>query len=121
MQMHIHKRPTIGVLAGWQIYEANVHTFLNLTLQGIHSAAQKHGCNLLLACGLGHETGKVHLRPAWPIFSSESDFVPVGSWNTDGLIVINPLITLERSRYIQKIIYEGHPVVFIGTGEKGNA
>ncbi len=121
MQMHIYKRPTIGVLAGWQIYQANVHAFLNLTLQGIHSSAQKYGCNLLLACGLGHEIGEVHLRPAWPIFSPESDFVPVGSWNTDGLIVINPLITVERSRYIQKIISEGHPVVFIGTGEKGSA
>ncbi|MGB8984077.1 MAG: substrate-binding domain-containing protein [Anaerolineales bacterium] len=121
MQTHIHRRPTIGVLAGWQIYEANVHAFLNLTLQGIHSSAQKHGCNLLLACGLGHEAGEVRLRPAWPVFSLESDFVPVGSWNTDGLIVINPLITLERSRYIQRLISDGHPVVFIGTGEQGNA
>jgi DNA-binding LacI/PurR family transcriptional regulator len=65
METHIHGRPTIGVLAGWQIYEANVHTFLNLILQGIHFSAQKHGCNLLLACGLGHEIGEVRLPPAF--------------------------------------------------------
>jgi hypothetical protein len=91
METYIHGRPTSGVLAFWQIYEANVHTFLNLILQGIHFSAQKHGCNLLLACGLGHEIGEVRLHPAWLVFSPESDFVPVDSWNSDGLIVINPM------------------------------
>jgi DNA-binding LacI/PurR family transcriptional regulator len=63
METHIHGCPMIEVLAGWQIYEANVHTFLNLILQGIHFSAQKHGCNLLLACG--HEIGEGRLLPAF--------------------------------------------------------
>ncbi len=45
------------------------------------------------------------------------EFVPVGPWNTDGLIVINPLISETRSRYIHGLMQAGHPVVFIGDGE----
>src|SRR4030095_10037858 len=63
--------------------------------------------------------GKIRLQPAWPVISSENDFVPVGPWNTDGLIAINPLLTIERSQYIQQVIAEGHPVVFVGPGEMG--
>lgn len=58
-------------------------------------------------------------RPAWPSASADSDFVPVGPWNTDGLIVINPLLSQTRSDYIQSLIGEGHPVIFIGKGEVG--
>jgi hypothetical protein len=119
MQNRIQKLPTIGVLAGWQVYEGYVHGFLDLVLRGIHAAAQNQGCNLLLACGLGHASGSIRLQPAWPVISPENDFVPVGPWNTDGLIAINPLITTERSQYIQQVIAEGHPVVFVGPGEKG--
>src|SRR5512133_3820389 len=119
MQSRILRPPTIGVLAGWQVYEGYVHGFLDMVLRGIHAEAQIRGCNLLLACGLGHAIGQTRLQPAWPVISPENDFVPVGPWNTDGLIAINPLLTVERSQYIQQIIAEGHPVVFIGPGEKG--
>ena len=119
MKNAIHGLPTIGVLAGWQVYEGYVHGFLDLVLRGIHAEAQQQGCNLLMACGLGHASGQVRLQPAWPVSSPENDFVPVGPWNTDGLIAINPLITTERSQYIQQVIAEGHPVVFVGPGEKG--
>ncbi|HLO13592.1 MAG TPA: substrate-binding domain-containing protein, partial [Anaerolineales bacterium] len=119
MQSLIQRPPTIGVLAGWQVYEGYVHGFLDMVLRGIHAEAQNQGCNLLLACGLGHAIGQTRLQPAWPVFSPENDFVPVGPWNTDGLIAINPLLTVERSQYIQQVIAEGHPVVFIGPGEKG--
>jgi signal transduction histidine kinase/DNA-binding LacI/PurR family transcriptional regulator/AraC-like DNA-binding protein len=119
MQRRIQRLPTIGVLAGWQVYEGYVHGFLDLVLRGIHAEAQKQGCNLLVACGVGHASGQVRLHPAWPVVSPENDFVPVGPWNTDGLIAINPLITIERSQYIQQVIAEGHPVVFVGPGEKG--
>ena len=119
MQSRIQRLPTIGVLAGWQVYEGYVHGFLDLVLRGIHAEAQNQGCNLLLACGLGHASGQIRLQPAWPLISFENDFVPVGPWNTDGLIAINPLLTTERSQYIQQVIAEGHPVVFVGPGEKG--
>src|SRR5215216_6925807 len=95
MQGRIRRLPTIGVLAGWQVYEGYVHGFLDLVLRGIHAEAQDQGCNLLLACGLGHASVRVRLQPAWPEISPENDFVPVGPWNTDGLIAINPLLTTE--------------------------
>ena len=119
MQSPIQRLPTVGVLAGWQVYEGYVHGFLDLVLHGIHAEAQKQGCNLLLACGVGHASGQVRLHPAWPVISPENDFVPVGPWNTDGLIAINPLLTIERSQYVQQVISDGHPVVFVGPGEKG--
>jgi signal transduction histidine kinase/DNA-binding LacI/PurR family transcriptional regulator/CheY-like chemotaxis protein len=119
MKRHIQRLPTVGVLAGWQVYEGYVHGFLDLVLRGIHAEAQNQGCNLLLACGLGHASGQIRLQPAWPVISAENDFVPVGPWNTDGLIAINPLLTTERSQYMQQVIAEGHPVVFVGPGEKG--
>jgi len=119
MQKRVQRLPTIGVLAGWQVYEGYVHGFLDLVLRGIHAEAQHQGCNLLLACGLGHSSSQIRLQPAWPVISHENDFVPVGPWNTDGLIAINPLLTTERSQYIQQVIAEGHPVVFVGPGEKG--
>ena len=119
MQNRISRLPTVGVLAGWQVYEGYVHGFLDLVLRGIHAEAQNQRCNLLLACGLGHAHDQVRLQPAWPMLSPENDFVPVGPWNTDGLIVINPLLTTERSQYTQQVIAEGHPVVFVGPGEKG--
>jgi hypothetical protein len=118
MQSRAPRLPTIGVLAGWQVYEGYVHGFLDLVLRGIHAEAKNQGCNLLLACGLGHTSGQIRLQPAWPVISSQNDFVPVGPWNTDGLIAINPLITTERSQYIQQVIAEGHPVVFVGPGER---
>jgi signal transduction histidine kinase/AraC-like DNA-binding protein len=59
------------------------------------------------------------LRPAWPVPSSESDFVPVGPWNTDGLIAINPLHSEARSRYLQELRAGGHPLIFVAAGERG--
>ena len=112
-------QPTLGVLIGWQVYEGTLNSFLQPLLQGIHKAARDHSCNLLLACGIGHGLHPGTIRPAWPEPSDESDFVPVGPWNTDGLIVITPLLSESRSAYVQRLIAEGHPVIFLGTGEQG--
>lgn len=111
-------RPTIGVLAGWQVYEGTIPTsFLGPLLRGIYKAAKEQDCNLLLSCGVYHDP-TTH-RPAWPARAEDGDFVPVGPWNTDGLLVVPDLVSPERSTYIQQLIAAGHPVVFIGTGENG--
>ncbi len=114
-------RPTLGVLAGWQFYwTATPLSYLSPIFHGIRSAAIDRGCNLLLACGMGPSANPTDpLRPAWPALLPETDFVPVGPWNTDGLIVVNPLQSPDRSRYIQDLIAAGHPVIFVGSGEQG--
>jgi DNA-binding LacI/PurR family transcriptional regulator len=118
MQRTKHSRPTVGVLAGAQIYYGTIlGNFIGPVLQGAHSAAQSHGCNLLLACGMEHST--ISARPAWPVVMPEVDFVPVGPWNTDGLLVVNPLLSKTRAEYIQNLSMTGHPVVFIANGGSG--
>ena len=119
--MSPHTRPTIGVLAGWQFYwTATPLSYLNPIFHGIRSAAHDRGCNVLFACGMGPSANPTDpLRPAWPVPLLDADFVPVGPWNTDGLIAINPLQSPERSQYIQELMTGGHPVIFVGSGETG--
>ena len=116
-------RPTIGVLAGWQFYwTATPLSYLDPLYRGIRQAAAHHGCNLMLGCGMGTSAAASDpMRPAWPAPSPEADFVPIGPWNTDGLIVVNPLHSAERSRYMAEVRAAGHPVVFVGSGENGPA
>src|ERR1051326_2139426 len=110
-------RPTLGVLVGWQVYEGSLSSFLAPLFKGISVAAHERGCNLLLACG--HATGRAKFQIAWPVVSPDFDFVPVGPWNTDGLIVVTPLMLEAQSRDVQEFIRAGHPVVFAGGGETG--
>ncbi len=116
-----HGRPTIGVLAGWQLYRTATNlSYLAPIFRGISRAAQNLGCNLMLGCGMGPSASPTDpLRPAWPFLSSEHDFVPISSWNTDGLIIANPLHSQARSEYVRGLIAGGHPVLFIGSGETG--
>lgn len=116
-----HVRPTIGVLAGWQYYwTATPLSYLSPIYRGIRLAAAELGCNLLLGCGMGASASAADLlRPAWPIPSPEVDFVPIGPWNCNGLILVNPLHSEARSRYVQELIAAGHPVVFVASGERG--
>ena len=76
---------------------------------------------MLLECGMGSWADQsASLRPTWPIpSSSESDFVPIGSWNTDGLIAVNPLHSESQSRYLQELRADLHPLIFIASGEPG--
>ena len=95
-------RPTIGILPGWSGLAGILpDRYLATVLAGIQSTAHARGCHLLLAWGLGRVTDSSGTFPAWPIASSDSDFVPVGAWNTDGLIVFAPLRHEERSRYLR--------------------
>lgn len=113
------KIPTIGVLAGVQMYYGTIlGNFVGPLLHGIYAAAQKRGCNLLIAGGMD-SSSYTAAHPAWPVPEAGVDFVPVGPWNTDGLIVFNPLFQESRSNYIQGLIADGHPIIFAATGEPG--
>jgi diguanylate cyclase (GGDEF)-like protein len=108
------RRPVIGVLPAWPIYSDEIRdNYSEQILQGILAQAHTSACDLLLAVGIG--------RIAWPVSGPDSDFVPIGPWNTDGLIVFTPLKDEKRSAYVQQIQAEGHPVFFIATGEHGPA
>ncbi len=120
-QHAVHKRRTIGVLPGWPAHpEYRPDRYLISVFQGIQSAARARECNLLLAWGIGRGNPN-EIIPAWPVASFQTDFVPVGPWNTDGLIVFAPLLNETRSHYLQQVISSGHPVLFIATGENGPA
>src|SRR6266436_6047235 len=118
MKQAAQKRPTIGILAGGQVYNRTTSgAFIGPLLHGACSAASDRQCNLLLSCGM--ENSSTAIRPAWPVPGPDVDCVPVGPWNTDGLIVVTPLFSQVRSQYIQELISAGHPVVFTGAGEAG--
>ncbi len=113
--------PSIGVLAGWQFYRTATNlSYLAPIFRGICRAARVLNCNLLLGCGIGPSASPSDpYRPAWPVPSAEHDFVPIGSWNVNGLIVASPLHSPARSAYIQELRASGFPVLFIGSGEPG--
>jgi len=113
-------RPTIGVIAGWQVHAGTPDSFLQQVFRGIHAAVQDQDCNLLLAYGIGSPRGVGLGRPAWPMLIKEADFVPVGPWNTDGLIVAPPVVACDKGTpYFQALRSQGYPVVFAGSGEDG--
>ncbi len=116
-----NRRPIIGVLASWQVYARTLNTLLSLILRGLGDAARARECNTLMACGLVSDFS-TSIRAAWPLLSPEMDFLPVGHWNTDGLIVIAPLESdSAQSQYIRELLEIGHPLVFVETSEMGPA
>lgn len=122
MSHYFRDKPTIGILPGWSAYQqSSPDRYLRTIIRGIQAAVRSLNCNLLLAWGVGRVVGESSIHPAWPAVSLDSDFVPVGQWNTDGIIVFAPLRNEKRSLYIQKIADGGHPVLFIAKGEKGPA
>ena len=117
-----HSHLTIGILPGWLAYAgATPDRYLNTIFSGIRAQAFARGCNILLAWGGGRVVETSRVFAAWPVLAPDSDFVPVGPWNTDGLIVLAPLLNKTRSAYIQNVRAKGHPTLFIASGEKGPA
>ena len=114
-------RPTIGVLAGWQFYRTATNlSYLMPIFRGMSRAARTLDCNILFGCGIGPSASPSDpYRPAWPVADREQDFVPVGPWNTHGLIVAAPLHSPGRAEYLQQLRAAGFPVLFIGSGEPG--
>lgn len=117
----LRSRPTIGVLVGWQVYVGMLDGFIDQVFQGIIAGAAERECNLLLACGTGLPYGTGFGKPAWPFLSPTHDFLPVGPWNCDGLIVLHPIGAQDRVDYISDLVDSGYPVVFSGDYNKGSA
>ncbi len=110
--------PTVGVLAAWHVYEgATIDDYLHVLLEGVSAAAHNHECNLLLACGVAPPPPPRLMTPAWFKLMPDAQFVPVGPWNTDGLIVVPDTLSAERLTDVQSLMANGHPIVFAGAPE----
>ncbi len=111
------RRYTVGILLDSHVYAGmNPSWFYSPIIRGAQSAARERGVNLLVACGIRHESSVSRYRLAWPTLEDNVDFVPVGPWNTDGLLVFSPLRTEERIRYVRELRERKFPMLFIGSG-----
>ncbi len=111
--MHDPTRPTIGFISTWPIYQGTtIDRYAHSLIQGISAAANERGCNLLLGCGFS-ATGNNPQNPSfWPVPGPNINFVPVGPWNTDGLIIVPDELTKEQSLYVRDLLEAGFPVIF---------
>jgi diguanylate cyclase (GGDEF)-like protein len=113
-------RPTIGILAGWSPSEgARPDLYRGAVVLGMQSVARSRQCHLMISWGIRRMPQIDQFYSCWPDISPETDFVPVGPWNTDGLIVFTPLGNKIQSLYLQKLSAEGFPILFIASGEPG--
>jgi len=81
-------------------------------IQGISAAASEQGCDLLLGCGFS-VTGNNPQNPSfWPVPGPNINFVPVGPWNTDGLIIVPDELTREQSQYVRDLLASDFPMIF---------
>ena len=100
MQPLKRTRPTLGVLAGWRVYTGTLDTFLGPVYNGTCAAAHARGCNLLLSCSVDAGIGQGNPRQAWAVPLPDIDFIPVGPWNVDGLIVVGRFTAEPMASYL---------------------
>lgn len=118
MQSLRHSRFTIGFLSTWSVYEGTaIDDYTHALLVGIRAAARDHDCNLLIGCGMSLPGSPLASHTAWAVPGAEMDFIPVGPWNTDGLIIIPDDLTDSQFAYVQDLIHSGYPVI-LTTAEK---
>ena len=112
-------RPTVGFLSTWSVYEGTtIDRYTHILLQGICAAARERDCNLLLGCGISLPASPRESRTVWPVPGAGVDFVPVGPWNTDGLIIIPDDLSDAQFAYVQDLIRSGYYPIVLTTAEK---
>jgi len=110
-------RYTVGVLLDSHLYSGMYPSkFATSVIHGIQAAARDQDMNLLVACGMLHGSGPNRFRPAWPEAKEGVDFLPIGPWNTDGLLIFSPLRTEDRIQYVDQLKRKEFPILFIGSG-----
>jgi signal transduction histidine kinase/DNA-binding LacI/PurR family transcriptional regulator/DNA-binding response OmpR family regulator len=118
MRHTAHTRSTIGFLSTWSVFEGTtIDRYTHTLLQGICAAARERDCNLLLGCGISLPASPRESRTVWPVPGPGVDFVPVGPWNTDGLIVIPDDLSDVQLEYVQGLVSSGFPII-LTTAEK---
>jgi signal transduction histidine kinase/AraC-like DNA-binding protein len=107
-----YPRFTIGVLGNRRIYAGTtIARYEQILFRGIRAAARAYDCNLLFACGVGPDAAPFEGLPAWPICLPDTNFVPVGPWNTAGLIAIPPFTDMQLDM-LRQLLPPQHPIVF---------
>lgn len=81
-------------------------------IQGINAAARENQCNLLLGCGFSITGKSPQHHSIWSVPGEGIDFVPVGPWNTDGLIIVPDELTETQLHYVRDLLDSGFPVIF---------
>ncbi len=113
-----HNRPTIGVLAGWPTYPGAIHSFLDHVFRGIQAAALDFDCNLFIGCTVNSPFHQ-NASQVMPVLLPGAEFIPIGPWNTNGLLIAGPLFNEPADRYLQNLIDSGFPVIYAGDRETG--
>jgi len=105
--------PTIGFISTWPVYQGTtIDRYAHSLIQGISAAAHSQGCNLLLGCGFSVTGNSPQRRSFWPVPGPGVDFVPIGPWNTDGLIIVPDELTATQLQYVRDLLASGFPVIF---------
>jgi len=104
---------TIGFISTWPIYQGTtIDRYAHSLIQGISAATNEQGCNLLLGCGFSIAGNNPQNPSFWPVPGPNINFVPVGPWNTDGLIIVPDELTKEQSEYVHDLLTSGFPIIF---------
>jgi AraC-like DNA-binding protein len=104
----------IGVLAGWPLYGMDgPDLYLLDAFRGVAAAAAERGCDVLFAAGLA-TAARPQPHSALPYVGPNCQYVPVGAFNTDGLILIPPFFTGLTAEQMDALAHGGTPCVFLG-------
>ena len=110
---HPGKTPTIGFISTWPIYQGTtLDRYAHSLIQGISAATAEYNCNLLLGCGFSATGNTPQNKRFWPVPGPNVNFVPVGPWNTHGLIIVPDELTQEQFHYVHDLLASGFPVIF---------
>lgn len=105
--------PTIGFISNWPVYQGTtIDHYAHSLIQGISTAAREKNLNLLLGCGFSVTGKSPQHHIFWPVPGPGTDFVPVGPWNTDGLIIVPDELTNKQLHYVRDLLDSGFPVIF---------
>src|SRR4029078_4757783 len=92
--------PRIGCISTWPMYwGTTIDRHAHALMRGIHAAARDRGCDLLLGAGMSGQAERAGARTVWPVPRPDTDFVPVGPWNTEGLIIVPDDLSDAQSQY----------------------
>ncbi len=104
---------TVGFISAWPIYQGTtIDRYAHSLIRGISAAAYETSCRLLLGCGFSVTGNSPQRRSFWPVPGPAVDFLPIGPWNTDGLIVVPDELTEAQQQYVRDLQATGFPVVF---------